>query len=324
MSEFDETHAPIPGVLDLAPEDDVNTNPTFWRIFTAEALGTFFLVFLGCGAAIVSNADITSTGLAFGIAIIISATAFGRISGGHFNPAVTVGVAASGRLAWRETPVYFGAQFAGAIIAALALFVTLQAAPAFEANGGMGQNGYGGQSGVELAWWGAFLAEVLLTAIFLWIILSVTDLRNNLVALAPVAIGLALAAIHFVGIPLTGTSVNPARSFGPALFAGGTAIGQVWLFILAPLLGALIAGVTYPLLFGRGEKAVPGSGLVLPQRPAKPATATATAPAWGQVNEQTTENPGGPHYPQRIIQDGWEWDYAAQQWKPLQEPDTQS
>jgi len=319
MSEFDETHEAVPGVLDLAPEDDGTSDPTLLQLFTAEALGTFFLVFLGCGAAIVSNANITSTGLAFGIAIIVSATAFGRISGGHFNPAVTVGVAVSGRLAWRETPVYFAAQFAGSILAALALFVTLQAAPGFDATGGMAQNGYGDQSGVHLAWWGAFLAEAILTAIFLWIILSVTDIRNNLIALAPVAIGLSLAAIHFVGIPLTGTSVNPARSFGPALFAGGTAIGQVWLFIVAPLVGALIAGVTYPFLVGRASKPVPGSGISLPQRPA-----AAPAPAWSQPTEPSPGAPtGAPQYPQRIIQDGWEWDYAAQQWKPLQEPDAQ-
>ncbi|WP_300681402.1 aquaporin [Nocardioides sp.] len=298
-------------------------DPAVWQILAAEALGTFILVFLGCGAAVVSSADITSTGLAFGIAIIISATAFGRISGGHFNPAVTVGIATSGRLAWRATPVYFAGQLIGAIVGALALFIVLHGIPGFTTTGHMGQNAFGSQTKIDLAWWSAFLVEAVLTAVFLWVILSVTDARNKLLALAPVAIGLALAAIHFVGIPLTGTSVNPARSIGPALFAGGDAIVQLWLFILAPLVGAVIAGVTYPLLFGRDAEPVEGSGLTLPQRPVRPATAS--TPAWSQVNEHTSESPlGAPQPPQRIIQDGWEWDYAAQQWKPLQEPDAQN
>ncbi|MFT4263895.1 MAG: aquaporin [Nocardioides sp.] len=333
--------------VDLEPEAVPDTSREFWRIYAAEALGTFFLVLLGCGAAIATGADVVATGLTFGIAVIIGATAFARISGGHFNPAVTVGAATSGRLAWKDTPVYFGAQLSGAIVAALVLFVVFQAVPGYDATGHMGQNGYGDQSGVHLAWWGAFLVELILTAVFLWVILGVTDERTGVPHVAPVAIGLTLAAIHFVAIPLTGTSVNPARSIGPALFAGGTPILQLWLFILAPLLGAVLAGYTYPLLFGRGTPAVEGSGLFLPKAVTtrKPRTSTASAPAYTTypasamspagtaagdptaVDETTQISPqggssyaGGAQWPQRIIQDGWEWDYAAQQWKPLQDP----
>ncbi|UDY24377.1 aquaporin [Nocardioides sp. Kera G14] len=333
MSEFDATI----GAVDLEPEaPPTQVDHEFWRIYAAEALGTFFLVLLGCGAAVATNADVVATGLTFGIAVLISATAFARISGGHFNPAVTVGAATSGRLSWRETPVYFGAQLSGAIVAALVLFVILHAVPGFDATGHMGQNGFGDHSGVHLAWWGAFLIELILTALFLWIILGVTDERTGVPTLAPVAIGLTLAAIHFVAIPLTGTSVNPARSIGPALFAGVDAIAQLWLFILAPLLGAVLAGVTYPLLFGRDSEAVPGSGIGAlrslaarrPARPAGSAAASGAAPTgWSQERESTSETTynAGAQWPQRIVQDGWEWDYAAQQWKPVQEePPTQS
>jgi aquaporin Z len=228
------------------------------RTYAAEAIGTFILVVLGCGAAISSGANIVSTGLAFGVAVLIVAFAFGRITGGHFNPAVTVGAAVSGRLAWRDTPVYFGAQLSGAILGGLSLWVIFHGFEGFDATGNLGQNGFGDHSAGHLAWWAAFLVEFLLTAIFLWVILGVTDSRSPAPAAAPVAIGLALSAIHFVAIPLTGTSVNPARSIGPALFAGTDAIAQLWLFILAPLLGALVAGITYPLLFGRDEEPVEG------------------------------------------------------------------
>lgn len=319
MSEIDATI----GAVDLQPEAEPEALPhvgaEFWRIYAAEALGTFILVLLGCGAAVATNADVVATGFTFGIAVLISATAFSRISGGHFNPAVTVGAASSGRLAWRETPVYFGAQLSGAIIAGLVLFAVFHSIPGFDATGHMGQNGFGDHSMVHIHWWGAFLIELILTAVFLWIILGVTDQRTGLAALAPVAIGLTLAAIHFVAIPLTGTSVNPARSIGPALFAGGAALGQLWLFVLAPLLGAVIAGLTYPLLFGHDRKPVPGSGITLPERPAAP------APTWSQAGEQTAETPyaTGAQWPQRIVQDGWEWDYAAQQWKPVEEPPTE-
>lgn len=336
----------------------------------AEALGTFILVTLGCGAAVASDGDIAAIGLAFGLALLVGVYAFGRVSGGHFNPAVTVGAAAGGRFPWRQVPGYVGAQVGGAIVAGLVLFITFQGigVDGFTTSGHMGQNGYGDHSATHLAWWAAFVVELVLTAILVLVVLAVTDERNEHPALAPLAIGLALAAIHFVGIPLTGTSVNPARSIGPALFAGGTHIVQLWLFILAPLAGGVAAGVLHPLLFGRASEPVPGSGLQwsLATRRAPdtfqqqwnqpdatgipgvttPGTSTGTSTGTADADVATTRlqassRDGGEagHEHQigaqagheshavdpataqpRIIQDGWEWDYVAQQWKPLQDP----
>jgi len=237
--------------------------PTTGQKIAAEVLGTFVLVFLGCGSVVlfrapgtglaeatdlIGAASIVSVGLSFGLAVLIMAYAVGRISGGHFNPAVTLGAAVAGRLPWKDLPLYIGSQLVGATLGALALFVIGTSYAGWEAVGAtMGANGFG-NGGIE--WWGAFVLEAVLTAIFLWVILAVTDGRNEHPALAPLAIGLALAAIHFVAIPATGTSVNPARSFGPALFSGSDALGQLWLFIVAPLVGAAVAGATYRPLFG--------------------------------------------------------------------------
>jgi aquaporin Z len=340
----------------------------------AEALGTFFLVLLGCGAAVATN-DVAAIGLAFGFAVLVGVYAFGRISGGHFNPAVTVGAAVGGRFPWRQVPAYVITQVVAAIVAAFVLFVTLKGigVDGFSTTHHMGQNGYGDYSATQLAWWAAFIAELVLTAVFVIVILGVTDERNEHPALAPLAIGLALAAIHFAAIPLTGTSVNPARSIGPALFAGGDHIVQLWLFILAPLLGGALGGILYAAVFGHATEPVPGSGLHFGARPAaagavpgygapdafqqqwnqedaepvvghgsadettaRPAatgSATETTQAGGpsatqtqsmtgaQSAAQSAAQPGAQSAAQpRIIQDGWEWDYASQQWKPLQDP----
>ena len=310
----------------------------------AEALGTFILVTLGCGAAIATGADVTPTGLAFGIAVLISVYAVGRISGGHFNPAVTVGAAVGGRFPWKQVPAYVITQVVAAIVAAFVLFVVFQGIPGFDPKGHMGQNGYGDQAASHIHWWAAFLVELVITAVFVLVILGVTDARNEHPAIAPLAIGLALAAIHFMVIPLTGTSANPARSIGPALFAGLDNIAQLWLFILAPLAGGVIGGLVYPVLFGHATEPVPGSGLHFGGRAAAVPAAAAVpgygAPdafqeQWNQEDEATgvpgvtspaettTRMPSGTGDPTaaqpRIIQDGWEWDYAAQQWKPLQE-----
>jgi aquaporin Z len=306
----------------------------------AEALGTFILVTLGCGAAISTGANVTSTGLAFGIAVLVGAYAFGRISGGHFNPAVTVGAALGGRFPWRQVPAYVGTQVVAAIVAAFVLFVTFHGVPNYDATNHMGQNGFGDNSASHFSWWAAFLVELVLTALFVVVILGVTDERNEHPALAPLAIGLSLSAIHFVAIPLTGTSVNPARSIGPALFAGSDAIIQLWLFILAPLAGGAVGGLLYTTVFGHATEPVPGSGLHWGARAGAvgvPAAAAGAVPGYGapdsfqqQWNQEddattTTAMPTGgaaadPGAQPRIIQDGWEWDYAAQQWKPLQEP----
>ena len=241
--------------------DIVDDAPTTGQKFAAEVLGTFVLVFFGVGAALMSGGDYVATGLTFGLTVVVMAYAVGRVSGGHFNPAVTVGAALGGRLPWRVTPVYIGAQLVGGLVAGLALFTLMHGFDGFTAEGGMGANSYGDQ-GSGYAWWAAFLLEMLLTAVFLWVILAVTDARNELQALmGPLAIGLALAMIHFASMGATGTSVNPARSFGVAVFSGVDAIVQLWVFILAPLAGAVIAGLTYPLLFGEGAAPVEGSGL---------------------------------------------------------------
>ena len=219
----------------------------------AEVLGTFVLVFFGVGTALVSGGDYVATGLAFGIAVLVMAYAVGHISGGHFNPAVTVGAAVSGRFSWNDALGYVVAQLVGALLAGLALLAILNGIPGFEASAGFGQNRFGDQAPSDIAAWAALLVEAIATAIFLLVILAITDGRNPAKAAAPVAIGLTLAAIHFTTIGLTGTSVNPARSIGVGLFAGGDAIQQLWLFIVAPLLGAVIAGLAYPLVFGKDE-----------------------------------------------------------------------
>lgn len=310
--------------------------PTLVQKLAAEALGTAILVIIGCGAAFTTGADIAATGLAFGIAIVMMVYSFGRVSGGHFNPAVSVGAALGGRISWKESGLYSAAQVVGGIVGGLILAIVVVASDiGWEFGEPLAANGFGDQGGAELL--GALLVEILLTFVFLTVILSVVDARNEHPALAPLAIGLSLAAIHFVAIPLTGTSVNPARSIGVGLWSGGDAIVQLWLFILAPLLGAALAGVLYPLVFGRDTEPVPGSGLRFGG-----AGAAVTAPGYGapdafqQQWSQQGDLTGQPGYQtgqtgqtgyaapaeQPIIQDGWQWDPAAQQWIPAPQPPT--
>ena len=240
--------------------DTIDT-PTTGQKFTAETLGTFVLVFFGCGAAMRSGGDYVATGLTFGLTVVVMAYAVGRISGGHFNPAVTLGAVLGGRLPWNQVGIYIAAQLLGGLLAGAALFGLNHGFEGFSAEGNMAQNFFGDQ-GTGFAWWAALLLEVLMTAVFLWVILAVTDERNEVnVAMGPLAIGLALAMIHFASMSATGTSVNPARSIGVGVFAGTDAIVQLWLFVVAPLLGAAIAGLTYPVLFGHGAEPVAGSGL---------------------------------------------------------------
>src|SRR4051812_8076549 len=222
--------------------------PGVQQKLAAEVIGTFVLVFFGCGSVVYATqtraaSTLTSIGLTFGVAVMVMAYAFRRVSGGHFNPAVSVGAAIGGRISWREVGFYVVAQLVGAFLGALVLFALMHGFDGYDATNNMGQNSFGvipGASGY--AAWAAFLLEMVGTAMFVTVILAVTDQRFEHPALAPLAIGLSLSAIHFVLIPATGTSVNPARSIGPALFAGADAIEQLWLFILAPLLGAAIAG----------------------------------------------------------------------------------
>ena len=280
--------------------------PTSAQQLTAEALGTFVLVFFGCGTALISGGDYVAIGLAFGLTVLVMAYAVGRISGGHFNPAVTVGAAMGGRIAWRQAPTYIAAQLAGAFVAALVLFAIMNGFPGFEAEGNMAQNSFG-DAGSGIAWWAAFLLEMLMTAVFIWVILLVTDIRNEHPALAPLAIGLSLSMIHFESIGATGTSVNPARSIGPALFAGSDAIIQLWLFFLAPLHGASFAGVSYIALVGQGAEAVPGSGLRFSRGAAAPAGAV---PGYGapdayqqEWNQEADLPPSQPTQPDQYQQE---------------------
>lgn len=181
--------------------------------------------------------------------------AVGHLSGGHFNPAVTVGCAVAGRFSWRDVPAYVVTQIVAAVAAAGVLFAVASGKPRFSTAGpnGFATSGFGDNSPGGYSLVAALVIEIVLTAVFVLVILGVTDTRAPK-GFAPLAIGLGLTLIHLVGIPVTNTSVNPARSIGPALFAGGTSLGQVWLFMVAPIVGALIAGVVYAPLFGRAKE----------------------------------------------------------------------
>lgn len=224
------------------------------RRIAAEAVGTFWLVFGGCGSAVLAAAfpdvgiGLLGVSLAFGLTVVTMAYAVGHISGGHFNPAVTVGLALGGRFPAREILPYAAAQVVGAIAAAYFLFLIASGSPDFDLSGGLAQNGYdeGSPGGYSLL--SGFLIEAVLTAGFLVVILGATD-RRAPAGFGPLAIGLALVLIHLISIPVTNTSVNPARSTGPALVVGGLALTQLWLFWVAPLVGAVAGGLLYRTVF---------------------------------------------------------------------------
>lgn len=213
----------------------------------AEFVGTFVLVLFGCGSAVFAGADIGLTGIsfAFGLALIAMAYGIGPVSGCHINPAVSLGAVASGRMTVGEAIPYILAQFAGATVGALVLMTIASGKAEYSvAQNGLGQNGWGAGYLGEYAMGAAFLFELVATFLFMIVILGSTG-ENTANGFAGLAIGLALVAIHLVGINITGVSVNPARSFGPALFVGGTALSQLWLFIVAPILGAVAAGLLF-------------------------------------------------------------------------------
>jgi len=220
----------------------------------AEFLGTFWLVFGGCGSAVLAAAfpevgiGLLGVSLAFGLTVLTGAYAFGGISGGHFNPAVSVGLAAAGRLPARDLLPYVVAQLIGAAVAASALYLVASGKAGFAA-GGFASNGYGEHSPGGYSLTAALVIEVVLTFMFLIIILGATSARVP-AGFAPIAIGLALTLIHLISIPVTNTSVNPARSTGVALFADGWALQQLWLFWVAPIVGAVIAGLAWRPLLG--------------------------------------------------------------------------
>lgn len=234
------------------------------RKYAAELIGTFWLTFGGCGAAVLAAAfpevgiGLLGVALAFGLTVLTMAYAIGHVSGCHLNPAVTVGLAAGGRFPSSQVLPYIVAQVLGAILGALVLYVIASGAPGFDAAAsGFAANGYGAHSPGGYSLGAAFVAEVVLTAMFLFIIMGATHGRAP-AGFAPIAIGLGLTLIHLVGIPVTNTSVNPARSTGPALFVGGWALGQLWLFWVAPLIGGAVGGIVYRWLSPQPNEPVVG------------------------------------------------------------------
>jgi aquaporin Z len=229
------------------------------RKLAAELLGTAFLVFVAVGVATLSfgfgvsgssfAAGVVATALAFGLTLMALAYVLGPVSGCHVNPAVTIGALLSGRIGITEAVGYWVAQFVGGILGALLLWGLFSTSPLYNrSTTGLGTDGWGVASHIHISAGGAFLAEVVLTALFVFVILGVTSKTAN-AATAGVVIGLTLTVVHLIGIPITGTSVNPARSLGPALVVGGTALRQVWLFIVAPLVGGAVAAGLHIVLF---------------------------------------------------------------------------
>jgi aquaporin Z len=223
-----------------------------YRRAVAEALGTFVLVFGGVGSAVIAGPAIGALGVAFafGLSLLAMAYAIGPISGCHINPAVTVGLLASKKITSREAVEYWVAQAVGAILAAFVLFIVIKSrAGGYDLSAkGFGANGYGSHSPDGYPLGGALITEVVLTALLVFTVLASTDRIAN-VAFAGIPIGLVLTLIHLVGIPVDNLSVNPARSLGPALFVGGWALGQLWLFIVAPVIGGVLGSVIHRMLF---------------------------------------------------------------------------
>jgi aquaporin Z len=220
----------------------------------AEAIGTFWLVFGGCGSAVIAaglpdvGIGLLGVSFAFGLTVLTMAYSIGHISGCHLNPAVTVGLWVGGRFPGRDIPAYVVAQVGGAIVAAAILLMIVSGSPQYEFAHGLAQNGYASASPGFYSLAACFTAELVLTGMFVLVILGSTDTRAP-AGFAPIAIGLALTLIHLISIPVTNTSVNPARSTGPALFVGGTAMAQLWLFWLAPIAGAVVGALIYRTLF---------------------------------------------------------------------------
>jgi aquaporin Z len=234
------------------------------RSWLAELLGTALLVFFAVGTATLTfgfkvtgtstSAGVVATALAFGLVLAVLVYAIGPISGCHVNPAVTIGFLAAGRISLPEAIGYWIAQFAGAIGGAAALFGIVHETPHYSKTTiGLGTDGYGSHSIIGLNGTGAFIAEIILTFLFVLVILAVTRRAAN-ATVAGLVIGFALTLVHIVGIPLDGTSVNPARSLGPALFVGGAALSQLWVFIVAPLIGGIVSAIVYRIFYPKGEE----------------------------------------------------------------------
>ena len=218
--------------------------------YTAELIGTFVLVFMGCGSATLAGKYIGFVGIAFafGLSVLVMVYAIGGISGCHINPAISISMFASGKMKLKDTVIYVIVQCIGAVIAAAVIYSVAVGNPAYNlAVNGLGQNGYGVASPGGFSMTSGFIAEVVLTFIFLLVIYGSTSEKAPK-GFAGISIGLSLVMIHLVGIPITGTSVNPARSLGPAVIVGGTALSQLWLFWIAPIIGGLLAAGVWRLL----------------------------------------------------------------------------
>lgn len=246
---------------------DESSSPSATSTVAAELIGTFWLVLGGCGTAVFAAIQMTQANdldiavgvgylgvaIAFGLTVLTGAYAFGHISGGHFNPAVTVGAAVSGRLPWTRVPLYIISQVIGGLIAGALIYIVANGKDGFEATGQMAANGFAEHSPDGYGLMSALIIEIVLTAVFVWVILGATD-RRAPTGFAPAAIGLTLTLIHLISIPITNTSVNPARSTAVAFFNGDGAPGQLWLFWVSPIVGALIAGALYGPLFGEKSR----------------------------------------------------------------------
>ncbi|MDM1764199.1 MULTISPECIES: aquaporin Z [unclassified Acinetobacter] len=227
--------------------------------YLAEFLGTFWLVFGGCGSAVLAAAypelgiGFAGVALAFGLTVLTGAYAFGHISGGHFNPAVSVGLWIGGRFDAKDLVPYIVSQVIGGTVAAFILYIIVQGQANFAGVGGFASNGFGDLSPNKYSMLSALIIEIVLTAFFLIVIMGSTDKRAP-AGFAPIAIGLALTLIHLISIPVTNTSINPARSTAVAFFAQTPALGQLWLFWVAPIIGAVIGAIIYKVVGGEQQK----------------------------------------------------------------------
>lgn len=293
-----------------SPSATVSTIPSLAQRGVAEALGTMALVLLGGLATVLSGYSALATALGFGLTVTAVMLAFARLGHVHLNPAVSIGAAWAGRLSWAHAGVLAAAQVLGGVLGALAGWVVLHGFAGYDvgfAPSFFGDHMRGATPPGEFALWSALLLELLLAAVFVWLFLAVTDRRSeHAAALAPLAVGLAFTAVFLATIALTGGGINPARAIGTALFSGVDAIGQAWVFVLAPLLGAALAGLTYPMVMGADGERLAGSGFALPRRSPAPA-----AVADQSVDRSAEQGP--------IIQDGWQWDPVAHQWKPVEQ-----
>ncbi len=315
--------------------------PTTAHKLAAEAVGTTILVFATAAGAI-GSLGVSPT--AAGFALVALMYAFWRLSGGHFNPAVTIGSALAGRRSWGEAGPVIGAQFAGGVLAGLLLLIFGLGDDGFEAfDTPLGANGWG-DDGTGYSLWAAFLLTLVVTAFFVLVFLALTDRRSEQHDFAPLGVGLMLVAVLSITAAATGGTVNPAQSLGTALFSGGDPLIQVWVFLIATVLGGALAGFAYRALFGADRDAVPGSGLSFSskpkqvagthahqggyQQPWQPGAQTGSS-AYGASDPSAYQQPAAssyaapaqsqPQVEQPIIQDGWQWDPQAQQWIPAQQ-----